>query len=90
MSGQESVDVEKLEFASLRGSWMQHLCIEILKKTLIPFVESIYPDSHCFMADNDPKHTSNAAKSFLSKRLLGGVLLQNHPTAVQLKTCVTS
>ena len=44
------------------------LYIEILEKMLIPFVESVYPDSHHLIADNVPKHTSNAAKVFLSSK----------------------
>ena len=44
------------------------LYIEILEATLLPFLESVYPDGHCFMADNDPKHTSTAAKDFLISR----------------------
>ena len=44
------------------------LYIEILEATLLPFLESVYPDGHCFMADNDPKHTSTAAKDFLTSR----------------------
>ena len=30
----------------------------ILKDYFIPFITSTYPDSHCFMQDNDPKHMS--------------------------------
>ena len=41
------------------------LYIQILEQTLLPFVEEVYPDGHRLMADNDPKHTSNAAKAFL-------------------------
>ena len=48
------------------------LYIEILEATLLPFLESIYPNGHRFMADNDPKHTSTAVKDFLiSKRING-------------------
>ena len=39
---------------------MQHCTLKSF-----PFVESVYTNSHCVMADNDPKHTSNAAKDFL-------------------------
>ena len=37
------------------------LYIEVLNQTLLPFLERVYPHSHCFMADNDPKHTSREA-----------------------------
>ena len=40
--------------------------IKTLEKMLLPFVESLYPDSHRLMADNDPKNMSNAAKDFLA------------------------
>ena len=43
------------------------LYTKVLEKTLLPFLRSVYPDSHRFMADNDPKHTSNEAKDFLSQ-----------------------
>ena len=46
------------------------LYVEILEKTLLPFVQEVYPDSHRFMADNDPKHTSVHAREFLSSNKL--------------------
>ena len=43
------------------------LYTEVLEKTLLPFLSTVYPEGHRFMADNDPKHTSNEAKKFLSE-----------------------
>ena len=42
------------------------LYIEVLNQTLLPFLERVYPDSHRFMADNDPKHTSREATDWLA------------------------
>ena len=41
------------------------LYIQVLEATLLPFISSVYPDGHRFMADNDPKHTSRDAQEFL-------------------------
>ena len=41
------------------------LYVDILKKTLLPFVEHQFPDDHRFMADNKPKHNSIVAREFL-------------------------
>ena len=38
--------------------------VDILQKTLLPFVEAMYHDSR-FMQDNDPKHTSKLGQAFL-------------------------
>ena len=44
------------------------LFIEILDKTLLPFIAAVYPDGHKFMQDNDPKHASNMAKDWLQEK----------------------
>ena len=37
-------------------------------KTLVPFIEDVYPSSYKFMADNDPKHTSHYAQWYLEEK----------------------
>ena len=46
---------------------MKELYIQILDQTLLPFIRDVYPESHRLMADNDPKHTSGAAQTFLEE-----------------------
>ena len=38
--------------------------VEIMQKTLKPFIEEVYPDGHTLMQDNDPKHTSRKAAQY--------------------------
>lgn len=40
---------------------------EILQNTLLPFIQQTYPDSHRFQQDNDPKHKSKLAKTFMTQ-----------------------
>ena len=44
----------------------QFYCDEILQKTLLQFIETVWPDGHRFQQDNDPKHTSNYTKQFMA------------------------
>lgn len=44
------------------------LYTSILDGTLVPFLQDMFPDHHCFMQDNDPKHTSKHAQRFLTER----------------------
>jgi len=39
--------------------------IDVLEKTLLPFLRDVYPDGYRFMQDNNPKHTSRLGRSFL-------------------------
>ena len=50
------------------GVMKSELFIEILDKTLLPFIDGVYPDGHKFMQDNDPKHASTMTKDWLQER----------------------
>ena len=42
--------------------------VNILNGALLPFISAKFPDSHGFMQDNDPKHTSRLAKAYLEEQ----------------------
>ena len=42
--------------------------IDILDKTLLPFLTKVYPDGHRFVHDNDPKHKSGIATKFIENK----------------------
>ena len=41
------------------------LYVDILRTTLLPFIEEHYPEGNRFQQDNDPKHTSRRAREFM-------------------------
>ena len=49
------------------GVMKADLFIEILDKTLLPFINGVYADGHKFMQDNDPKHAANKTKDWLQE-----------------------
>lgn len=49
------------------GIMDRFLFCNILEQTLLPFLQEKFLSSHRFMQDNDPKHTSMFAKSFLER-----------------------
>jgi hypothetical protein len=50
------------------GILKSHFFVEkILNQTLLPFIQSIFPEKHRFQQDNNPKHRSKLAKEFMTK-----------------------
>ncbi len=47
------------------GIMDRYLYVDILKNTLLLFVNNVYPDGNRLMADNDPKHNSIYAREWL-------------------------
>ena len=45
----------------------KELYVEILENTLLPFIQSHFPESHKFQQDNDPKHTSHHARGWMEE-----------------------
>ena len=68
------------------GTIARLVYMEILQKTLIPFVAEVYPISDRFMAGNDPNRTSIAAQDFLLiTALIGGAHQHSLPISTQLR-----
>ena len=45
-----------------------YMYIDILDKTLLPFLTEVYPDGHRFVHDNDPKHKSGVTTKFIENK----------------------
>ena len=45
----------------------KELFVNIIEGTLLLFIREVYPDTHKFMQDNDPKHTSGYAQQWIEE-----------------------
>ena len=49
------------------GLMNQELFVNILSSTLLPSINALYPDGHRLMMDNDPKHASRYAATWMAE-----------------------
>jgi len=53
--------------------------VDILKRTLIPFITEVLPDGHRFVQDNDPKQKSKRATDYIKENNINWYhTLQSH------------
>jgi len=58
----------RTEICIFEGNMDAPLYIDVLERTLLPFIESVYLEGYHFMADNDPKHASKQAMDFFDEK----------------------